>query len=246
MKIQKQLVLLVLILLPLGFVDAAERVKTYQIEFDGGSAEKFWEQELRDLDLNVMLPDNAEKITLPKIRLHNASAAELFQALTLIGSQAAVKFAWTASSSHRPIILGLDGPVVANPDTRIWVLQSMGVEMTAQPFAIGHLLESDSNEDGYTVDEITSVIDSTVGARASVNGRESSMKFQYHEATELLIITGTENDVRVANMTLETLRQSQESKSMKRIFGGQGGIFGKALGDRKLAFNSSLQKVSTQ
>jgi hypothetical protein len=172
-------------------------------------------EEIQDLGLNVILPANASEIPIPPISLRITSPKQLFNALSILGDQAPVKFAWIPSSPLIPNILGPNGQIMGNDTEVVWVLTGPESSMVAKPFAIGHLLEHDQNEFGYSVDEITSVIASTVKISADVGNRESELDFQYHEGTELLIIIGKTDDLRITAETLSALRDSMIAKQVR-------------------------------
>lgn len=197
---------------------AAEEVQRFDIDFDGGNAREFVEA-IDNLEINLIIPGDADAIQIPTVKLRNITAAKLFQALTIIGTQSPTKFAFERSGGPYTTVLNHDGTFITDTQDQIWVLQNLSAQRTAQPFAIGHLLQSESNEQGYTIDDITSAIDSTVQAYASVAERGSDIAFQYHEGTELLIITGSVPDVTIARSTLNTLRESLRSKTWGGNFG---------------------------
>ncbi|NKB33277.1 MAG: hypothetical protein GKR91_09275 [Pseudomonadales bacterium] len=198
---------------------AQEQTFEFEVDFEGGSVADFMDT-LMDLGINVVVPANAEGIQIPTIKLDNVTPDRLFDALSIIGAQAPTQFTWKSSGQSMPTILSEDGSVIAGPGKKIWVLEPYGSQKTAQPFALGHLLVSENNSEGYSVDEITSAIDATVQANAQAGGRNSDIEFQYHEGTELLIITGVINDVEVAEDTLKTLRESLQSRRTSETFGG--------------------------
>ncbi len=201
----------------------AQSSSNFDIDFAGGSAREFADS-VGELGINVLVPGDAGQIQIPQVRLRNVTADSMFEVLNIIGDQAPIRFAWIGSGAQ-PMIVSADGSLVGSSNPRIWVLHNAGSQRVAQPFAIGHLIESDSNEAGYSVDEITSAIDSTVRAAAAAAGRESELSYQFHEGTELLIITGLAQDVRTAELTVSTLRQSQQAKRNYQRFGLYGETF---------------------
>ncbi len=218
-------IILVVLSFSLSIASAAEELASYDVDFDGGSALDFSEI-LGNLGINAIFPENAEMIDIPAIRLRNVTQLDLFNALNIIGREAPIQFNWGRSGNDLPMIIGPDGQVSNDQSNQIWVLSSTGSRKTAQPFAIGPLLVSESNENGFSVDDITSAIASAAEAAAAAEGRISDLGFQYHEGTQLLIITGRVEDVRVASQTLRTLRQSRLGAALEYGLGGQFGVEG--------------------
>lgn len=187
---------------------AASEPPRYDIDFSGGTAIDFAEV-ISELGINAIFPDNAELITIPAIKLRNVTQRDLFNALNIVGRDAPISFAWDRSGNDLPMVIQADGSVSNDQSSQIWVLSSVGSQKTAQPFSIGPLLENDSNENGFTVDEITSAIASAAEAAAAAEGRFSELEFKFHEGTDLLIIVGRTENVRVAATVLRSLSQSR-------------------------------------
>ncbi len=209
---------LLLLCITWNISQAADAIATYDVDFGGGSALDFADT-LDDLGINAIYPENAAFIDIPAIRLRNVTQRDLFNALNIIGRDAPIRFEWGRSGNDMPLIIQPGGQVTNDQTNQIWVLISTGSRKTAQPFAIGPLLAGESNENGFSVDEITSAVASAAESAATAEGRSSELDFKYHEGTQLLIITGRVEDVRVAGMTLQTLGQSAGSVFV------QGGYF---------------------
>lgn len=231
-----------------SLANAANEPPTYDLDFGGGSALDFAEV-LSELEINAIYPENAGLIAIPRIRLRNVSQQDLFNALNIVGNDAAISFSWHRSGNDFPTIIQADGQVINDVRNQIWVLTSTGSKTTAQPFAIGHLLPSATNEDGYSVDDITSAIAAAAEASATAEGRISELDFKYHEGTQLLIITGRVEDVRVASQTLTTLRQSNMGGLLQGEFGAQfGGLRGQIVNglEQKMRLNYSSRLEQEQ
>ena len=54
-------------------VFAAEKRQVFKIDFDGGTAREFV-AELDELEINVIVPDSAQIISIPAIKLRNVTA----------------------------------------------------------------------------------------------------------------------------------------------------------------------------
>ena len=84
MRIKIGLTICLLGLLALNPASAAD--EPIEIEFSGGSAVEFV-QAIEHLDTNVLLPENAQQISIPAFHLKITSPDDLYRALTILGSQ---------------------------------------------------------------------------------------------------------------------------------------------------------------
>jgi hypothetical protein len=195
-----KLVILVVSLLVVGTANA-QKPPVYQIDFEGGTAYEFWESQLQELEINVILPDNVRSLEIPEIRLRNVTVDELFDALTIVGQNSFPITEWEVTKIGSSPLVGSNGTVINAPGERVWTLVAYN-SRTAKPFSVRGLLEE------FSIEEITSAIESTIQATAEAQGRSSDIEFRFHEATDLLIIIGQSADVISAGQTIDALYSS--------------------------------------
>ena len=194
---------------------SAQEPTLIDIDFEGGPVWQFLER-IEEFNINTMVPENASEVLIPPFSLRNTTIENLFQALSIAGSNAPVKFAWISSNRDMPLVLVNQNRLMGIDRGNItWVLTVLEPTFTVQPLAIGHLLHSQSNPHGYTMEQITSVIQSTVDAAAKAANRASALDFKYHESTELLIVTGVARDLRLTHETLGAMYQSLQAKQAR-------------------------------
>lgn len=171
--------------------------QSYNIDFGGGTPYEFRDQELQELGINVILPDTSQSIVFPEISLRNVTEVGLFHALTSLGANSNPPFEWQPSNEQPPIVLP-NGTVIGDTGSNVWTLVPH-ISMSAMPFSVRDLLEE------YSIDEITSAIEATIQAAAETQSRQSELEFRFHEATNLLIIVGYNEDLKLASVTIAAL-----------------------------------------
>ena len=192
---------------------SADKPRVFDLEFNGGTVEEFIDA-IKDLDINILTTPEGRVLRMPRFKLHNITADDLFTFLNLAGGNSG--YTWQLTNSQK------------NPGdpgkNNIWVLkapennpnaankndsqQNSGPQ--AMPIAIGHLIKDKPGENGYTIEQITTAIEKTVEADYKARGADDKNRiaFQYHKDTKLLIVSGEFRAVQLAMFTINTLKKS--------------------------------------
>lgn len=210
---KKQLIGLVCIFcMVFSFPVLADNPPRLNVDFKGGTATELAET-VGKLGLNIVLQPGTENIYFPRLKLRNVLAEDLFKALSRIGWSADIPYEWqdtAGSAAHSVFTL----TKLTAKDAQREIVRPQPLAM---PIAIGRLLKSDVNPEGYTIEEITTAIMRTIeaGYAATGSGLATNPTFQYHKETEILIISGEEDHV--VGLAMETIGALDDSLGIKRM-----------------------------
>lgn len=182
----------------------------FDLKFAGGSAEDF-EKSIRALDINLMLPAEADKIEIPPFEVKDVTAIELFLALNILlqGTDETVysRFEISSRKSATGGIWVLHQQTAAKRNSR-YERANLELEYNLIPINISNLLEF------YTIEDITSVIQSAVETYAGAVDKVDELKLdiKFHRETGILILSGPHGAVKLAQTTMNELRPVKEDK----------------------------------
>jgi len=168
---------------------------TFNIDFPGGTAEALVQEVAKQSGTrpNVIIPEQMEKLMLPRFKLQNVSSAQVFESLNLIiDEKGAQHFRWLSQGAKE------------DPHT-VWILARIPVRPaaeTCQVWSIGNLLEA------YQLEEINTAIRATW----EMVGAGSSPALKFHSETKLLIARGNEQELKLAEEVLAQLQVGIRTK----------------------------------
>ncbi|HEV8541116.1 MAG TPA: hypothetical protein VGR78_01880 [Verrucomicrobiae bacterium] len=181
----------------------APEPRPFEIEFPGGTPDELVQDIANHSGIrpNVIIPSQLEKIELPKFKLQNVNAGQVFEALNMVVDQSGAQtFRWISQ-----------GPK-DDPRT-VWTLAKAPTRLAAemcQVWFIGNLLESSNLED----------INTAISAAWQMLEPKSSPALKFHKETSLLIARGTDQELKLVGDVLRSLelrasfKKTAESKKV--------------------------------
>jgi len=170
---------------------------TFSIDFPGGTPEELVQRIAKESGTkpNVIIPDHAANVQLPKFKLENVNTPQVFEALNMVGDEkGAPQLRWNSQGTQ-----GSPNPV--------WILYKMPARQTAetcQVTFIGNLLES------FQLDDINAAIRTAW----EMVGQPSSASLKFHKETKLLIAKGNDQELKLVQ---EVLKSLELASSLKKV-----------------------------
>jgi hypothetical protein len=187
------------------------------IRFDGGSPEELiralrialHESDAKAHGPNVLISPSMKDAKLPAFELQNVTFTDIFQALNNV-SDTSSSGKWVLSGSSEPIwvlnpvqpphIYGVPAAIpISNytPGSR----PPSGTRVSScQIFPVARFLTN------FKIDDLTTAIETAWGLSPTVQ-KEPPGTLKFHKDTELLIVVGTEEELRLVTEVLTSLRQ---------------------------------------
>ena len=169
-------------------ISARAESATFNIDFPGGTPDALVQEVAKQSGTrpNVIIPEHVDKIVLPRFKLQNVSTAQVFEALNLIFDEKGMQhFRWISEG-------GKGG------QRTVWILTKTPLRPPSeacQVWFIGHLLES------YPLDDINTAIRATW----EMSGQTSTPALKFHKETKLLIVRGSEQELKLVQEVLKAL-----------------------------------------
>jgi hypothetical protein len=183
---------------------AQKETPPFSIDFPGGTADALVQEVGKQSGSrpNVIIPEQMEKVLLPRFKLQNVSMAQIFEAMNLIIDERGMQhFRWMN-----------EGPKT-DPHT-VWILSRIPLRPpaeTCQVWSVGHLLEA------YPLEEINTAIRATW----QMLGQPSNAALKFHPETKLLIARGNEQELKLAQEVLKELQVGMVAKKTNNAKAGQ-------------------------
>ena len=179
---------------PTAVTAPASELPTFHIDFPGGTPEELVQRVAKASGTrpNVIIPDHAANIQLPKFKLENVNTPQVFEALNMVGDEkGALQLRWSEGAKGNP-----------NP---VWILYKAPARQTAetcQVTFIGNLLES------FQLDDINAAIRTAW----EMMGQSSSASLKFHKETKLLIAKGNDQELKLVQEVLNSLQLASDLK----------------------------------
>ena len=187
---------------PAAAVSAAPALAlpTYNFDFPGGTPRELIDYlaKVSGTTPNVILPANVADIRIPKFKIQNVNIGEVFEALNLVADE-------KGNFGARWIGAGAKGA-----PNRVWTLAKAHAQsktQTCQVVFIGNLLDS------FQLDDINAAIQ----ASWEMLGKSSTPSLKFHKQTNLLIVKGDDEELKLAFDVLKSLQQAAAAKKQAEV-----------------------------
>jgi hypothetical protein len=146
--------------------------------------------------VNLIIPPEASGITLPRLKLHQITVPQLFEALQMASSTTGAEPAYRFEQAAENIWVFKTSPGAPESISPV----------TSQVFALEPYLKN------LKVEDITTAIQT---ATQGASSREGKPELKFHEETKLLIASGSPAQLGVVQSVLAALGSSAQSKQEK-------------------------------
>ena len=188
---------------------SADKSQSFDLDFKGGTVTEFVNA-IKDLDINVLTTPEGRELKVPKFKLRNVTADDLFTFLNLTGENDGYIWQSTRSMKNPNFPSGKDIWILKTKEVTDRKNQQQDSGPQAMPIAIGNLIKDKAGLNGFSIEEITTAIEKTVEADYKARGEDGKNRitFLYHKETKLLIVSGEGRAVHLAMLTISTLNRS--------------------------------------
>jgi hypothetical protein len=174
---------------------ASTELATFNIDFPGGTPGELIQTIAKESGTkpNVIVPKNVADVQLPKFKLRNVNAGQVFEALNMVVDETGSQYLRWMSPGDR------------KDPNQVWTLLKAtpkpSVE-TCQVVFIGQLLDT------FRLDDINAAIRTAW----EMLGKTSTASLKFHKETQLLIVKGNGEELKLVFDVLKSLEQGAVSK----------------------------------